>query len=116
MSQKKVYIAKSGEYYKIGISDNPPERIKQLNTASPERIQLVSEYKSVNAVAAEKRLHKSLRHYRKNGEWFALTPKMFNLLMCVSADMDIDMISIWLKNISPFELMAMASVLGEKSC
>jgi hypothetical protein len=68
--------------YKIGISDNPLERVKQLQTGNNARLHLIKVFPVANARATEKRLHRLLMFHRcsPSGEWFKLTPEYVELV------------------------------------
>ena len=68
--------------YKIGISDNPLKRVKQLQTGNSSRLHLIKVFPVANARAIEKRLHRLLMFYRcsPSGEWFKLTPEHVELI------------------------------------
>lgn len=68
-----IYLAyvESG-HYKIGLSKNPTERIKQLNTNAPHEITLIHTFPADHAKAAEEILHIDFASKRVKGEWFAL--------------------------------------------
>jgi hypothetical protein len=58
---------------KIGATKNPFERVRNLQTGSPDRLNLVAtiEFPSLHhAYAAEQKLHKRFSKYRVHGEWF----------------------------------------------
>lgn len=71
-----VYLIKSNDHYKIGITDNGIEkRISQLQTGNPNTIKAIA-FKKVNdrniLEALERALHKKFAHCRVSGEWFIL--------------------------------------------
>jgi len=72
---RSVYLLKEDEsnYYKIGISKSPHQRIKQLQTGSAGHITLYDEYVSEYASKIEKAFHRKYSIYNVNGEWFNLT-------------------------------------------
>ena len=62
-----------GFYCKIGISDNPKKRIKEIQVGCPHKIDHIAmiELKHrTHARLAETMFHKSFAHYRTIGEWF----------------------------------------------
>jgi len=71
-----VYFIKAGyTQYKIGVSENIEKRLIQLQTGNPNRIKVVhiQEYSDMMiARTIEKHLHRMLKEYRLNGEWFEL--------------------------------------------
>lgn len=74
-----VYLIKisNQDYYKIGFTKkNPSKRLKELQTGSPFKLELISSFKSSGARVLENILHKkfqdksqTLTHGVK-GEWF----------------------------------------------
>jgi len=70
---KFVYVAKeenSGRY-KIGISKNPEERIKNLNIGNPEKLILVHAYLATEQNNMSENLaHSVFNEHRLMGEWF----------------------------------------------
>ena len=71
-----LYIMRCGTAFKFGISNNPPKRVKQLQTGNAEPIDLIFQLVLDQGIAAsdvEKILHKFLKKYRKCGEWFELS-------------------------------------------
>lgn len=65
------FVSKSG-FVKIGYSSNPYKRLKQLQTGSPERLELMFTIPGDRKL--EKRLHKLLWRNREANEWFFLSP------------------------------------------
>jgi hypothetical protein len=57
---------------KIGISANPLKRLRDLQCASPERLELVATFPGSHYV--ERNVHDFLAPARLQGEWFELTP------------------------------------------
>lgn len=68
MNQTYCYAIMSGEYIKIGRSDNPYKRLKQLQTASAVPLLLWgAKYDDFNL---ETKLHNELKDFKVNGEWY----------------------------------------------
>lgn len=71
-----IYLLTNGTYYKIGKSKNPDRRIKELNSGSSEKIELIYKYRSVEYYhTIESALHNFFSNKRLNSEWFELSPK-----------------------------------------
>lgn len=70
---KKVYLLRTNEFYKIGITNNLNKRVKQLQTGNSEKIELISFYESEYANKIEKSLHNKYSYVKKEGEWFTLS-------------------------------------------
>ena len=72
----KLYVMRAGgNYIKIGVSVDPAERIKSVQTGSciPVTLEAVAEYES--ARLAERAWHQRLMKYRSNLEWFKLSER-----------------------------------------
>jgi hypothetical protein len=67
-----VYLLRAGPYYKIGVSTQVDERIKQLSTLPPFDIELLHTLPTDDMYKLEKQLHERYADKRKNGEWFEL--------------------------------------------
>lgn len=67
-----VYLAVTGEAYKIGYSANPDQRVKTLNKEYPG-IELIATIRVRNPFAAEGRLHSIFLHRHITRELFGLT-------------------------------------------
>jgi len=69
---KYIYLIQSLEnsYYKIGISNNPKRRIKELQTGNSSPLKLVETYQSEHAEKIERTLQRRYSYLRKEGEWF----------------------------------------------
>ena len=69
-----IYVIRSGELIKIGISDSPKRRLRALCGVSP--IPLVLDYTAAvsgdawHARTLEKCVHQKLKPYKNHGEWF----------------------------------------------
>ena len=64
--------AKGTDFYKIGISDNPESRLKQLQTGNPVQLELVSSIYCLYPKDRESELHSALSELNENGEWFSI--------------------------------------------
>jgi len=60
---------------KLGLSENPEARLKQLQTGHPTLLQIYyQEPTTQNDVKAlEHLLHRDINHLRQHGEWFKLS-------------------------------------------
>jgi len=78
---KYIYLMQSLEnsYYKIGVSNMPNIRLKQLNTGNPSPIKLIEVYPTEFAFKIEKALHRKYAYLKiKNKEWFDFSIKEDN--------------------------------------
>lgn len=71
-----LYIVSNGKAAKIGRAVNVAERLKELQTSSPEPLTLMAAA-PIHA-SIEPYIHKRFAHLRMQGEWFRLTPQLFN--------------------------------------
>jgi hypothetical protein len=72
-----TYVIRAGTHgpVKIGTSSNPQQRLRQLQTASPRPLFLVGLVDETEAA-----MHLMLESQRLQGEWFAATPIVCDLL------------------------------------
>jgi NDP-sugar pyrophosphorylase family protein len=67
-----VYFCRCGEFLKIGITDDLPKRVRNIQAMNPQNIVLEA-YRTVPSLLArqiEMRIHEALAHYNHRGEWF----------------------------------------------
>lgn len=69
---KFIYVISNSRSYKIGASKHPKKRLKELQTASDEKLELIYTFKSKFGIKLEKAIQRFLRSYIKNGEWFEI--------------------------------------------
>lgn len=65
-----VYFVEGAGLVKIGRSDNPASRIRDLQAASP--VQLTTALILEGGVLLEGAMHRRFAAFRRHGEWFAL--------------------------------------------
>jgi len=58
--------------YKIGITRDLESRLKNLQTGCPNKIEVISTFKSKYARNLEGFFHRIWKHHKINGEWFYL--------------------------------------------
>ena len=68
-----IYLIKCDEYYKIGISSLPEERVKNIQTSNPHRVELIYKKDVISNRGFEKLLHKKYSSKRIRNEWFKLS-------------------------------------------
>ena len=76
---KQIYIFQNEMYpiLKIGMSDNPLKRMKQVQGGAGFPLKLMYESEPViNPTTVERLIHKELKEYRRGGEWFELDVKI----------------------------------------
>lgn len=67
----RLYLIRSEgrpRYLKIGISDDPERRVRDLQTGSPALLTLLAHI--TGCKERERYLHRRFRHLRAHGEWF----------------------------------------------
>lgn len=68
-----VYLMKSGKYYKIGRTNAPGRRERELALQLPEKATVVHEIRTDDPVGIERYWHQRFSERRLNGEWFDLS-------------------------------------------
>lgn len=68
---EKIYVMKSGDAYKVGVSVKPETRLRHLKIGNPY-LKLVYQSRELsNGYAVETLIHKNLNSYKISNEWFA---------------------------------------------
>jgi len=62
----------SEQLYKIGQTSNMQDRMRNLQTGSPTKLEVVKFIQTEDALTTERKLHDAFRETRIRGEWFAL--------------------------------------------
>ena len=109
MTRKKLYIARCGNDYKIGVATNPDDRVKQLQTGNPNPIELLGKWDSENAESIEKRLHALFYIERGIGEWFQFKDRTALFIDYLFNHMNLDMATEWMEKAHPttFTILAL---------
>ena len=74
-NKKYLYLIRCGnsDFYKIGTSENPEERLQMLQIGCPFPLVLVYRKRFKEATKIEGFLHRKYRDKQKVGEWFELS-------------------------------------------
>lgn len=80
-------IGTASDEVKIGISSNPEQRLKGLQTGNPNELELIATTTCSDVCELENGLHNKYNTHRLNGEWFDLpSEKLFTLIEAVKND------------------------------
>lgn len=71
----RVYLIRrfGSDHYKIGESENPDRRVRELQTGASEKLVLVHVLETDDPNGIERYWHHRFRHQGRAGEWFELT-------------------------------------------
>lgn len=64
---------------KIGTSENPERRLKELQYSSPSKLRLITKIRGDTSKEAE--LHCKFAKYRKHGEWFEKNVELLDFII-----------------------------------
>ena len=67
-----IYFIRSGDWVKIGRSNNPEKRLQELQTSNPIKLHIMFRMDAPNHYEAL--IHEHLREYRGVREWFEFKP------------------------------------------
>jgi hypothetical protein len=81
-----VYLMKSRELYKIGISIEVDKRVKQLTSIIPFGVELIHVIPVNDYERLEQALHMYYQRKRVNGEWFELSEDDVNLIKSLDSN------------------------------
>lgn len=74
---------------KIGYSNNPQKRLKELQVANPNKLKLAKVIQGT--INEEQTLHKTFEHLRLSGEWFQFGSELKNYFQITNEDLyDLD--------------------------
>ncbi len=86
--------AEKSWHVKIGISTHIGRRLNALQTANPEKLDLIAKF--VGTAADEAAIHQILAEYRLSGEWFAFGPWLKTIQRGVESGAKCNTVIQWL--------------------
>ena len=87
-NKKFIYAISNGNNIKIGISNNPKRRLKQLNTGSDKNLYLLGYFEG--DLELEKWIHNNFVKVRFNSEWMIASQELLEYLNSVMKDSFVD--------------------------
>lgn len=72
-TSRLYFIRAENGLIKIGVSVDPENRLRQLQTGSSTRLELLDTIETENSNLLESKLHKEFAKYRIHGEWFNIS-------------------------------------------
>jgi hypothetical protein len=79
-----VYVARAGEYLKIGRAIDVAERLRNMQAGQAERIQLLVAIPSHSALEAA--IHERFANARHRGEWFLPTTELMDFVKAMQQE------------------------------
>jgi hypothetical protein len=85
--EKMVYLVRANGIYKIGVSKNVGQRVKEIRSKVKCPVELIHSFPGW--VSAEGMLHKMYENQRLKGEWFDLTNVDVQEIMTIREHKDV---------------------------
>lgn len=82
MEEFLIYFIRCGKFIKIGFSKNPATRLKELQTANPNKLVLVATMPG--NLQTELSLHEIYKNKRVRGEWFKYEGMLKRSIMAIN--------------------------------
>ena len=83
-SQSFVYFIRNGSYVKIGISENPEQRLSALQGSSPIELELLCVVPGGRKL--ENKLHRQFKSLRGSGEWFKAEQELMEYIINLNGE------------------------------
>lgn len=83
----RIYFIKQGDFVKIGVSRDIDNRIKALQTGSPDELELLAD--EYGDEITERWLHELFSNQWHRGEWFRLDDEIINYINCLKQGLGI---------------------------
>lgn len=75
-----LYVFQCGQLFKIGQSENPRRRVRQLRGATPFPVVVIHKLRTIFYREIERELHAMFASKRTRGEWFSLNADDLDLI------------------------------------
>lgn len=84
-SRSRVYfIEHEHGLIKIGVSDNPQQRLQQIESIIPYSVELIISFESEEAYFCEQALHKIFQERKVKGEWFNISKDIISSIESIN--------------------------------
>jgi len=78
-----VYFIRSGDYIKIGVATNPHQRMRDLQTGNPIKLEIMGAIPG--SFEMETELHRQFSENRTEGEWFTVDNRIEDFITSIVA-------------------------------
>lgn len=111
-----IYFVRSGDYIKIGISNNVIERVKQIQTCSPLKVELIKFIGVDDELSLEKAFHGKFVADKAEGEWFKISEELLDFIEGLESEEQTDKRTPFSTSLFPHFHTALKIEAARKGC